>query len=721
MDMSAAFSKNTTIDGYAMPKYSSKSVRPLVLSVLPESVCEKYSRETVGMIRAVMSLNTVYRDPNLSNRPTPLASMKSNEAPVPPLADASPYLHSSRISMPLATGRDSIGFRDYWNLPLEETGDPIKTTRATKKYDGLSYRYFPKTLMTTNDLSAVNFELTGWVEVLNRDNSTVQLAYMLACEIPDNDNGGDYDVMEISADVDENPRVIFTPSKMNIPPGGGYSRSRRFTVLRTGSQIFETISAINEFQGSPATKQNLGRLSTVPEPNPLERNFSKNSNDISSVLGEPDLDRILSEPATPFSAETKSDSSDEPNWAANKTFSGAHLDNTTRDTADFEFSSNFAGSPIGVICPRHQSDADHSFQLLSALLMLAQKKESLHVANVMENAEGSDNSQGKQFDFPARRALMELAASNDDDLTTYFVSDVARASQSSAASESKHGHEKKRSLSIHRTASVSSSDLLGLSTVSPLLRTTVVARALSDFHWREEFVELRASFISFLPLTNGERAVAKPSATYPGARRKGSSKSKAPAVITAAPACLTLLLVDITSVSVIGEAFSKFPGYHILKLESLGRVTYLAFNSLNQCESFAGYVLELKSEASFVENESGDLTSVEGVMGDPRDSFVLRSSRWRPHSRMILNSRRFHFDIDQQRTEALLSNVTSGKPWIISYPGNDSQVSSPNAIPYWELSARLLRDIAFLCESSLGDNTRDEYKTDSERLKLMGT
>jgi hypothetical protein len=806
MDRSmAAFTKSMTADAYSLPAYSSKSVRPLVLSVLPESVCEKYSRETVGMIRSIMSLDAVFRSPYLSSRPAltqsgldALRAAEGGEEAPPGAPQDSPYQTSSRISLPLSaagSARDSLGFRDYHNLPLEETAPAAGTASSSKAkqlpYSALSYQYFPRSVMDAADLGGVHFELSGWVEVLNRESNAMQLAYLLSCEIPDADTADHRDAMAPEGEQ-ESPRVVFVPSMTNAAPGGGFKRARRFTVLRTGSQLLETITDILAALSPPghAAPDPLSSIS-VGRPD-MKKIFSANSADFSSVLGEPDLDRVLSgsaaggsvsSPARPRgSSGAKSDSSDgEPDWAADSSFVEASLSpgagRGAETTGDSVFASaDKAGSPIDIICPRYQSDADHSFQLLAAFLQMAQTKELLlSEQDPSPSSPGSGSAASKAssqqppqaFGFPARRLLLRLAASPSDTLTASFVGDIggtagagrARASpvEGKPPADSKAGQEKKKALSMGRN-SISSTDLAGQSKVSPLLRTTVVARALWDCHWREEFVQLHSSFVSFFPLVAagdplapGGKAArkskdppAKSKASSAGASASASASASAPS----GPACLTLLLQDITSVSLMDEAFSKFPGYHILKLESLGRVTYLAFNSLSQCESFAGCVLELKSEASLVE-EQGDISTVEGALGDPRDSFVLRSGRWRPQSRMVLNSRRFQFDIEQQRTEAALNNAKMNRPWLISYPDiatdaadaagegkGDAKAQAAQAqaqageeagrrgsVPYWELSARLLRDVAFLSAPAPGEGREGregEPEADGERMRVMG-
>ena len=46
----------------------------------------------------------------------------------------------------------------------------------------------------------------------------------------------------------------------------------------------------------------------------------------------------------------------------------------------------------------------------------------------------------------------------------------------------------------------------------------------------------------------------------------------------------------------LGETSTPFPGFYTLKLETVGRVNYIAFNSHDACEAFAGSIFEQKSE-----------------------------------------------------------------------------------------------------------------------------
>jgi hypothetical protein len=794
MDMSRPFAKNVTSDA-RLPAYSSKAVHPMVLSVLPESVCEKYSRETVGMVRSIMSLDAVFRSPNLSSTALTVSGLEAwrgEEAPLPgaPIDVGSPYLSSSRISMPLSTA-------GYHNLPLEPSGrvgSPDSaalargiSNRAKQPYSALSYRYFPRSVMDTLDLTGVFFELSGWVEVMNRETNTMQLAYLLACEVPDleAEHTQSFDAQQKTF---QNPRVIFSPSMLSTSSSGGYARARRFTLLRTGAQLLETLTAILAAQNPPehAMKPNvdlglspLDYLSKIGRPD-LKKAISVNSTDFSSVQGEPDLDQEGGSPGPDSPARrrgssgARSDSSEdgEPDWAG-----GSFADSVGRRGGDD--ANTCLGSPIEIICPRYQSDADHSFQLLAAFLQMVQKKEMLLSSKDNDAVSSSESGLGsspkkQQFAFPARRMLLRLAASSSDALTASFVGEVMKAGGVAAAGEGKaHPTPEKKKGGLMGRGSISSADLAGHSKVSPLLRTVVVARALWDCHWREEFVQLHSTFVSFFPLVSADPLLSPAGKSTRRKRRESPAKSAATArgMAPSGPACLTVLLVDITHISLMDEAFSKFPGYHILMLESLGRVTYIAFNSLNQAESFAGYVLELKSEAVIVEGSEGDISAVEGTaLGDPRDSFVLRSGRWRPQSRMVLNSRRFQFDIEQMRTESiLLNNSIRDTPWLISYPTKDAKdakdaesvkdteaedqglfgaarkkadsnasasfgasrekansnatsassnaSSSPREVPYWGLSARLLRGVAQLSAPSAlrGESDGDEAGSDGER------
>lgn len=726
----SAFTKNMTSEAYSLPIYSSKSVRPLVLSILPDSVCERYSKETMGIIRSVMSLNAVRRDSAINSRLVPLGSLKGDVASTQQAEPVSNmFQHSSKISLPISMPRESITFEDYWNLPTQSNAITAPKSLSRPDYDTLSYRYFPKSTMNMTNLEGFHFEICGWVEVLNRQINRLQLAYLLTCEIPDElSTGEDYEITGMESDLEESNRVVFSRSLINT--NASNPRARRFTILRTGKEIFETISAINDIQGSSVTmEKQIDRLSIVADKAPDMLKTA--SNDVSSVMGEPDLDLFMS----PMKRQEKknedqmSDNSDEPSWAAADLFSNP---NVNERESDFEFRSNYLGEPVGVICPRHQNDADHSYQLLSALLSMALKKELL-IASTIKSAESVPEGQpsveneislkdGKAFDFPARRLMLTLAASSNDVLSESFVSEIVQLTPSASSASLKRSQ---------RTNSVSSTDLVNQAKVSPLLRTTVVARALWDSHWREEFVQLHSSFISFFPVVSSAEQ------SHSGNKRKKErSPDEFQGSAISGPACLTLLLVDITSVSLLDEVYSKFPGYHILRLESLGRATYLAFNSLSQCESFAGYVLELKSEAMLsIDGGGADIISVEGVMNDPRDSFVLRSGRWRPQSRMILNSRRFYFDIDQQRTESILNNIPCTKPWIIGYSATaanslpDSEGSSrsrtksaaKSEINYWDLSVKLLRDISMLSTNTVRAAEGDASTTIEEPMRLMGT
>ena len=715
-----------TADSYSLPIYSSKAVKPLVMSVLPESVCEKYSRETVGLIRSIMSMNAVFRDANLSSKEVLfVSSAKIDKLDPSPNNQCSSYVHSSRISLPVAIGKNAVGYSNSGKEVVNGLAGSAALSKAlnatNRQFDSLSFRYFPRSLLDVVNLGGVHFELSGWAEVMNRETGTMQLAFMLSCEIPDTEHSVEYDVLEIE-DAQDNPRVIYSPSMLNLTSSSGYGRVRRFTVLRSGAQIIEILSMIHALQESPKLSENeTDDISMILKPS-LEQAISNKSTDISSVIGEPDLDRIFSDPVGNSSNDIRSDSSEEPEEVNNMQVAEGISTDTKKDGESMN-SSVHMGSPIDDICPRHQGDADHSFQLLKVMLRLFQKRESLLAAKIDEV--GISKSMLKNpCDYPARRALLKLAASKDDVLTNSFLSDVTKAPSKSEHKPS----DRKRASSLRK--SVSGADLANESQASPLLRTTVVARALWDTHWREEFVQLHASFISFLPLISMNDPVSKAAGRSGSGRKRRSSKAKDfQGTAPSGPPSLTLLMGDITSVSLMDESFSKFPGYHILKLESVGRVTYLAFNTLAQCESFAGYVLELKSEAALDEESSNDLPSIEGVMSDPRDSFVLRSGRWRPQSRMILNSRRFQFDIEQQRAESFISNAMLCKPWLIHYPsledcddGNmpPDKVSGSSSISYWDLSEKLLRDVSFLCTTGKSGNSNDGDKADSDRFKMTG-
>lgn len=162
------------------------------------------------------------------------------------------------------------------------------------------------------------------------------------------------------------------------------------------------------------------------------------------------------------------------------------------------------------------------------------------------------------------------------------------------------------------------------------IQTAIVSRALWDTHWKEEIAVLYPTHMAF----------------YSPMAKKAS---------------WTLSLQELIGISHIPDEKSPITGKSILKIETIGRVYYLAFPSKDSCNSLSAAILEHFSGVSF---DTSLPSFVETT--DPRDRFVLKSGRWKPVGRrLILNARKFSFDMD----------------------------TPPLEEKYWEFSARLLKTV----------------------------
>ena len=191
---------------------------------------------------------------------------------------------------------------------------------------------------------------------------------------------------------------------------------------------------------------------------------------------------------------------------------------------------------------------------------------------------------------------------------------------------------------------------------SPPRAVAIVARALWDTHWREETMMLFPSHISFFP---------------------PSSKK----------AVWTLALHDLISVSSLSDEETPLPRYYTLKLETIGRVHYLAFSSHESRQQMNMATLECFSELS-----SEWKTVPSGLLGDPRDGFLLRSGKWQPAGRLVLNARKFSFD-------------HSATPVAAATAANSSAAVGENAkeVSSVDLSVKLLQSI-FSLDSLAGES-----------------
>jgi hypothetical protein len=182
----------------------------------------------------------------------------------------------------------------------------------------------------------------------------------------------------------------------------------------------------------------------------------------------------------------------------------------------------------------------------------------------------------------------------------------------------------------------------------PPRAVAIVARALWDTHWREETAMLFPSHISFFP---------------PSAKK----------------AAWTLALHELISVSNLSDEHTPLPKYYTLKLETIGRIHYIAFCSHEGRQAMSMAILECFSELA------AEWRAVpSGLLGDPRDGFLLRSGKWQPAGRLVLNSRRFFFD---QRAAASQEGGGSG-----AGSGGGGGLNSS----FVDFSVRLLQQVATL-------------------------
>lgn len=151
-----------------------------------------------------------------------------------------------------------------------------------------------------------------------------------------------------------------------------------------------------------------------------------------------------------------------------------------------------------------------------------------------------------------------------------------------------------------------------------LLLGAVCARALHQSSWREEWCGIFQHHVSF----------------YPHFAKKPER---------------VLLHRDITSIRRLDGLAMDYPmpGLHMLAVDTLGRVYYLAFARESMRESF----LNILQNSVFLAEESSQSNPVP--THDPQEAFLLKSERWagmqsksasKPHSRLILNARRMKFD-----------------------------------------------------------------------------
>ena len=227
------------------------------------------------------------------------------------------------------------------------------------------------------------------------------------------------------------------------------------------------------------------------------------------------------------------------------------------------------------------------------------------------------------------------------------------------------------------------------------LRTCSVARALWDGEWREEVAVLTYDALYFyLPV---------PVSMNTTVNTIGNSKY-----------CSKRIMVhDIVGISHVYNEESPLPGFQILRIETIGRVHYVAFHNALAKENM---MIELSQQINDVGVQSNPITppaksksSKDSGGNRDMDRFVLRSRQWTPSSRHVLNARVFGFDSSMmQRKAGFVTEEAPSTPTPLqqlqyaqsqSQPQTPFSPSTPTLMPLTpqnsicDLSIRLLKRI----------------------------
>ena len=152
-------------------------------------------------------------------------------------------------------------------------------------------------------------------------------------------------------------------------------------------------------------------------------------------------------------------------------------------------------------------------------------------------------------------------------------------------------------------------------------KSCFVARALSDYHWVEEWASITEHQIVF----------------YHPERQKDNYRMSLSSI------------VKVEKLS--AEESPNLPSYSFMAIETLGRTIYLMFASEQECCAWVGILQDLRIlkcnshpnssglEGSKVSSMSEHLMSID----DPAEEFLHKSSMWNCKQRRILNCRTFCF------------------------------------------------------------------------------
>ena len=142
-----------------------------------------------------------------------------------------------------------------------------------------------------------------------------------------------------------------------------------------------------------------------------------------------------------------------------------------------------------------------------------------------------------------------------------------------------------------------------------IFKSGYIARAISDHHWREEFVRLLDHYVAFF----------HPERLKPHFRINLKSVIKGRKLPP--------------------DEAPDMPGYSFLELETIGRKIYLMFSSEETRDEWTAAMNGIILKYRKTEAESNRLDGFD----NPTDQFMHRSSMWTCEKRLLLNCRHFSF------------------------------------------------------------------------------
>lgn len=145
------------------------------------------------------------------------------------------------------------------------------------------------------------------------------------------------------------------------------------------------------------------------------------------------------------------------------------------------------------------------------------------------------------------------------------------------------------------------------------LRTTLVARALSDRHWREEWGQITETGVTFYRMDKQKPSV-------------------------------RLSLSNIVNVCCVPDSAKPLlQRYSFLAIETFGRTVYVMFHTKDECDDWLKTLERLSKKSLRLENNPIASTNPPINVDDPVEEFLLTSTMWDCQKRRILNCRRLSF------------------------------------------------------------------------------